>query len=266
MATEKFTSQQSRLLSPKNTDLIVEKLTKMRGAALKLGQMLSIQDSTMIPEHVQSIMRRVQNNANYMLDRQLETVLVRELGADWASKFQSFDREPVAAASIGQVHKAILPDGQPVAVKVQYPGVLESIDSDLNNLSMLLKLGNLLPKGLYLENTLRVARKELRAECDYVREAQSMERFAEFLEQSNLRDYFKVPILYRNLSTRFIITSEFVDGVTIENTLALDQDARDTIGERLLVLCLKELFEFRFMQTDPNWSNFLYNVDNDMVF
>ena len=188
-----------------------------------------------------------------------------ELGVDWESRFKSFDRVPVAAASIGQVHRAVLTTGEEVAVKIQYPGVLESIDSDLSNLSMLLNVGQLLPKGLYLDNTLRVARKELTLECDYIREANAMERFSELLQKSKLEKYFKVPIVYRELSTKSILTTEFVHGVTVDQTVSLDQDARDIIGERLLVLCLKELFDFKFMQTDPNWSNFLYNIDKDMV-
>ena len=189
----------------------------------------------------------------------------KQLGLDWQQKFKSFDRVPIAAASIGQVHKAVLHSGEQVAVKIQYPGVLESIDSDLRNLSMLLNVGQLLPKGLYLDNTLRVARKELILECDYIREAESMQKFASMLEQSSLKDLFHVPKVYTDLSTKSILTTEYVDGVTIDNTINLDQNSRDIIGSRLLVLCLKELFEFKFMQTDPNWSNFLYNIDKDMV-
>lgn len=171
---------------------------------------------------------------------------------------------PFAAASIGQVHRGELHNGQQVAVKVQYPGVKQSITSDLDNLKGLLTLGSLLPKGLYLDNTIRVAKIELQAECEYTKEADSMERFAELIKQHGLKDFI-IPKVYRDLSTSRVLTSEFVNGFPIGNAVACSQEVKDKIGERLLRLCLKELFVFRFMQTDPNFSNFLYNPETDKV-
>jgi aarF domain-containing kinase len=188
-----------------------------------------------------------------------------ELGKNWKSMFAEFDEVPIAAASIGQVHRAVLQNGQEVAVKIQYPGVAQSIDSDLNNLVILLNFGKLLPKGLYLENTVRVARKELKLECDYIREADAMEKYSSLLENSDLADSFHVPACYKDYSSKRILTSELVHGIPIDSTVHLSQEFRDAIGENLLKLCLKELFEFRFMQTDPNWSNFLYDVESHKV-
>ncbi len=120
----------------------------MRGAALKLGQMLSIQDTAQdLPPQLQSLLRQLQNQAHSMPTKQLHRTLARELGSDWRSKFDRFDDKPFAAASIGQVHYARV-NGDEVAVKVQYPGVADSVVSDLNNLKALLTLGDLLPKGL----------------------------------------------------------------------------------------------------------------------
>lgn len=107
-------------------------------------------------------MVRVQNQANYMPKWQMERVMTQNLGSDWRTLYDNFSEKPIAAASIGQVHSAIYkPSGSSVAVKVQYPGVAESIDSDLNNLKLLVSASRLLPRGLYLENSIKVLRHEL---------------------------------------------------------------------------------------------------------
>ncbi|KAJ3013489.1 hypothetical protein HKX48_005735 [Thoreauomyces humboldtii] len=198
-----------------------------------------------------------------MPDSQLQTTMAKELGPNWETKFGSFDFMPIAAASIGQVHRATTLDGRSVVVKVQYPGVANSIDSDLDNLRTLILFSNFLPKGLYLDNTIRVARKELAWECDYVREAASMDRFAQLVQDE--KPHLNVPQVIHELSTAQVLTSEFVKGVPLGQLAHLPQDVRDSIGGRVLRLCFRELFEFRFMQTDPNWSNFLYEEETDTI-
>ncbi|CAG8593820.1 3989_t:CDS:10 [Ambispora gerdemannii] len=237
-------SSGSLLMSEANVDRLANKLTRMRGAALKMGQMISIQDNKMLPEPLEKIL--------------LRDVLRNELGPHWRLKFTNFDEIPFAAASIGQVHLATLRDtGYKVAVKVQYPGVANSIDSDLNNLKTLVTFSNLLPKGLYLENTIKVARRELAWETDYLREARCMERFQELLKED---EDFSVPILLKDLTTAMVLTSEFMEGDPMTIVAArYSQEIRNMISQKILRLSLRELFEFRFMQTDPNWTNFLYN-------
>ncbi|KXS09606.1 ABC1-domain-containing protein [Gonapodya prolifera JEL478] len=252
------------LMSPQNVERIVKRLSRMRGAALKLGQMFSIQDNVMLPPEIEAILLRVQNAANFMPESQLQQVLRAELGEDWPTLFSSFDTIPFAAASMGQVHSAVLPSGQRVAVKVQYPGVAESIDSDLDSLKSLLLLGNLLPRGLYLDKSIAVARRELSWEVDYTREADNMEAFAELLGQRD--PHFAVPRVFRNLSTKKVLVSEFVPGVPVHKMAEADQRTRDLIGERMLELCLHELFSYRFMQTDPNWTNFLYDEVSEKIY
>ncbi|KAL1917534.1 uncharacterized protein VTP21DRAFT_3927 [Calcarisporiella thermophila] len=256
-------NQGSLFLNEGNIDLLVSKLSKMRGAALKLGQMLSIQDNNMLPPEIEKILLRVQNSANYMPQWQMEKVMSKELGSDWQTNFASFDPIPFAAASIGQVHRArIRSTNLPVAVKIQYPGVAASIDSDLNNLRALVAYINLLPRGLYLDNTIKVARRELGWECDYVREAAAMKRFGELLEDSNT---FVVPKVVEELSTERVLTAEMMEGEPLVQATRYSQDVRDRIGEELLRLCLREIFEFQFMQTDPNWSNFMYDAKNQKI-
>ncbi|KAI8849578.1 ABC1 family-domain-containing protein [Chytridium lagenaria] len=196
---------------------------------------------------------------------QLSQVMTRELGSDWRSLFLTFDDMPIAAASIGQVHRATIQTDTgvlQVAVKVQYPGVATSIDSDLDYLRALATVGAVLPKGMYLENTIRVARLELGWECDYEREAEAMERFRALVEGL---EGFHVPKVVKELSTKRVLCMEFVEGVPIGKVVELEQWKRDEIGDKLFHLCLQELFDFRFMQTDPNWSNFLYQSNTHTI-
>ncbi|KAJ1936324.1 hypothetical protein EC988_008228, partial [Linderina pennispora] len=190
----------------------------------------------------------------------------RQLGADWRDKFAEFQDEPFAAASIGQVHEARIAMAEhgfsKVAVKVQYPGVAGSIESDLSNLQSLLVMSKLLPRGMYLENTIKVARKELEWECDYVREADAITRFSEFLASD--KD-FVVPRLVPELTGKMVLTTEFMDGVDMKKVETLSQEVRDHVGTSVLKLCLRELFEFEFMQTDPNWANFMYNTETGKI-
>jgi len=245
------------MLSPANMERLVAKLSKMRGAALKLGQMISFQDIKMLPPPIVEVLQRVQDSADYMPASQRDTVIADNLGTDWKDMFQSFDEKPMAAASIGQVHGAVLKSGEAVAVKVQYPGVADSISSDLNNLSLLLHATKLLPKGLYLDKTIANARTELAWECDYVREAEAARRFRELLADDT--EVFSVPKIINEASGKQVLTMERMEGIAVTRVKSFSQEQRDWIGSQILRLCLREIMEFRFMQTDPNWTNFLYN-------
>lgn len=247
----------SLIYSDSNIDRIAQKFSQMRGAALKIGQMMSFQDDKVLPKELYQILSRVQNSAHYMPHRQLEKMMKGELGPDWQAKFSSFDRVPIAAASIGQVHNAVLKTGEKVVVKVQYPGVKDSIDSDLNNLLMLLAASRLLPKGLFLDKTVANSRTELKWECDYVRESRALQKFEELLKDDPV---FVVPHVYSELTTTNIITMARMEGTEIMK-LPKDtsQEVKNFISENIMRLCLEEIATFQYMQTDPNWANFLYN-------
>ncbi|KAG0311588.1 hypothetical protein BGZ97_011787 [Linnemannia gamsii] len=231
-------------LTPANMDRLVSKLTRMRGAALKLGQMMSIQDNKMLPPELEEVL--------------LRKVMSQTMGSNWESEFSEFGMTPIAAASIGQVHKAIhRATGMPVAVKVQYPGVAASIDSDLANIKTLVLMSSLLPRGMYLDNTIKVAQRELGWETDYLREADCIEEFGKLLKDD---PDFAVPRLVKEASGPMVLTMEWMQGETMMKAMQTrDQAARDRIGTAIMSLCLRELFDFQYMQTDPNWTNFLYN-------
>lgn len=248
------------LLSDRSAEHIAETLCKMRGAALKLGQMLSLQDEGILPEPLTKALERVRQGADVMPRAQLHAQLEAELGAGWRARFRTFGEKPVAAASIGQVHRARTIDGRDVAVKVQYPGVGDSIESDLKNLKRLVTYLNVLPPGLYVDEILDVAREELILECDYKLEAQNQERFKLLVESDPaLIPHMSVPGVVSDLSSRQVLTSEWMTGEPVDRVVALDQDTRNRVARLILLLTLRELFDWRFMQTDPNWSNFLYD-------
>lgn len=248
-------SIKSLFLSPANIERMARKFSKMRGAALKLGQMLLFQDSSILPPEIQQILSRVQNSAHYMPPAQLNKVMSKELGADWRKRFTSFEDVPFAAASIGQVHNAVTKELMPCVVKVQYPGVADLIDLDLNNILVILTALSMLPPGLFLDKTVANARIELKWECDYVREAQSLIRFRELLKDDPA---FEVPRVLHSMCGEHVLSMEKMTGTEIVKG-NWDQKTKDWIASNIMRLCLLELKEFRFMQTDPNWANFLYN-------
>ena len=213
----------------------------------------------MLPAPIHQVLQRVQDSADYMPASQRDQVLASNLGSDWRGYFSSFDEMPMAAASIGQVHGAVLKsNGKHVAIKVQYPGVAASIDSDLNNLAVLLTASRLLPKGLYLDKTIANARVELAWECDYKREAECGKRFKTLLQDEP--DVFTVPSIIDEASGPQVLTMDRMEGIGVTKGHGFTQDQKDWIGTQILRLCLREITEFQFMQTDPNWTNFLYNA------
>ncbi|XP_059931567.1 atypical kinase COQ8B, mitochondrial isoform X4 [Gadus macrocephalus] len=251
----------SPLLSEANAERIVNTLCKVRGAALKIGQMLSIQDNSFINPQLQKIFERVRQSADFMPPWQMNKVLAEELGSGWRDQLLSFDDKPFAAASIGQVHLGVLKDGREIAMKIQYPGVAESIHSDINLMSVL-KMSVILPDGLFADSSLEVLQRELAWECDYKREAECAKKFRTLLEG---HEFFQVPEVVEELSGRKVLAMELIHGVPLDRCVDLDQETRNKICFSILQLCLREVFEFRFMQTDPNWANFFYNAETNKV-
>jgi len=257
--------QQVNNISEANAERLAEALCRMRGAALKLGQMLSLQDDGVLPPALVKALERVKQAADYMPKKQLETQLINQLGINWRLRLKEFDNIPIAAASIGQVHKAILHDGTEVAMKIQYPGVAESIESDLINLKRLVTMTNILPPGLFIDQIIKVASTELSWECDYKLEALNQIKYRNFiLSDDILNKHVSVPEIYNDLSTNRILTSKLVPGIPIDKAITLSQSIRNALARTILIITIKELFQWRFIQSDPNFGNFLYD-DNKRI-
>ncbi|MEM9344292.1 MAG: AarF/ABC1/UbiB kinase family protein [Pseudomonadota bacterium] len=246
----------SLLMTPGNMRRLADELARMRGAAMKVGQLISMDTGDMLPPELADIMARLRDQAHFMPPKQLKQVLTRNWGPDWLNKVKRFDVQPIAAASIGQVHRALLKDGRDVAVKVQYPGVARSIDSDVANVGALVRMSGLIPKGFDIAPYMDEARKQLHEETDYAREGAHMRRFAELLQD---QDDFVVPEFQEDWSTPEILTMSYLDGQPIEVAAAASQEERDRITAALIDLTLREVFDFGVTQSDPNFANYRYN-------
>ncbi len=247
------------VLTPANAARVADRLSHMRGAAMKLGQMISMDAGDVLPAELSTILARLRNQGYRMPPQQLDKVLRSEWGNDWRRRFRQFDATPIAAASIGQVHRATLPDGRVLAIKVQYPGVRDSIDSDVDNVATLLRLSNLLPATLDLAPLLAEAKRQLAEEADYRREGAQMRAYAERLADDAR---FVVPDLYEPLTTGQVLAMTYVDGVAIESLTDAPQAARDGVMTALIELVLREIFTFGVMQTDPNFANYRWQPES----
>lgn len=246
------------VMTPANAARVADRLSHLRGAAMKLGQMISMDAGDMLPAELATILARLRNQAYRMPPAQLDRVLRQEWGADWRRRFRHFDAAPIAAASIGQVHRATLPDGRVLAVKVQYPGVADSIDADVDNVATLLRVSNLLPDSVDIRPLLAEAKRQLAEEADYLREGEQMRRYRDRLS-GDAR--YIVPALEPALTTRRVLAMDFVEGRPIEALAEADQPARDAAMTALVTLVLRELFDFGVMQTDPNFANYRWQPD-----
>lgn len=247
------------MLTRRNITRVADRLSHLRGAAMKLGQMISMDAGDMLPPELAEIMARLRDNAHRMPPQQLQKVLAEQWGSDWRRRFKRFGPGPIAAASIGQVHRATTPDGRDLAIKVQYPGVRESIDADVDNVATLLRLSRLLPAELDISSLLTEAKLQLHEEADYVREGEYLSRFGELLADSP--DYV-VPELDTEFTTGQVLAMSFIEGKAIEQLEDAPQEVRDDSMHKLFRLVLREIFEFGVIQSDPNFANYRYQPDS----
>ena len=246
----------SALISKKNVTATVDTLKNLRGAAMKFGQLLSLDETVILSPDLAVIFAQLQSSGYSMTPSQLKKVLNHNWGDDWLKHFKYFDVRPFAAASIGQVHKATLKSGEVVAIKVQFPGVKQSIDSDLATLKFIMKTSGMLPENFPLEHYLSQCGDLLKRETNYELEAENINLFSGFLNGSKV---IHVPKVYNKLSTDQTLTMSFLEGRELSNIMEFDQSARDEISLNLIELLFNEIFNFKMVQTDPNLANFLLN-------
>lgn len=250
------------LLTPANVTRITEELARMRGAAMKIGQLVSMDTGDVLPPELAQIMARLRDDAHTMPPAQLKKVLADNWPRGWLGQFETFDVHPIAAASIGQVHRARTRDGRDMAVKVQYPGVADSIDSDVANVGALIRMSGLLPKGFELAPYLEQARLQLHEETDYALEGRHLARFAALLAGD---DAFTVPDLHADWTTGNVLAMSFAPGDPIERLADAPQGTRDDVAARLIALTLREVFDWGVMQSDPNFANYRWNAQTGRI-
>lgn len=249
------------LLTPGNVTRVADQLAHLRGAAMKLGQMISMDAGDMLPAELTQILARLRDNAHHMPPPQLDKVLREEWGTDWRRRFKFFQAHPIAAASIGQVHRAELPDGRVLAIKVQYPGVAESIDADVDNVATLLRISGLLPRELDVAPLLSEAKRQLHEEADYRRELDMLERYRMLVGEDPA---YVVPQADPEFSTGRVLAMDFVPGERIEALEGRSQEERDAAASALVTLVLRELFAWGVMQTDPNFANYRWQANEEL--
>ena len=251
----------SAFLSAANARRLAARLARLRGGAMKLGQMMSLQGADLLPPEFAQALEILRAQAAPMPVAQLRRVLGREYGKGWERRFEHFDLEPIAAASIGQVHQARSVDGRELALKIQYPGVARSIKSDVDNLAMALQALKLLPHDVDIRAIAAEAARQLHQEADYLAEAAFLDSYAaQVADEPRL----VVPHAHGDLTTARILAMDYMAGEPLE-TLAetgVPQGTRDAVGTLLEQLLFRELFEFGLMQTDPNFANYLWQPDS----
>ncbi len=255
------TTVKDLLVQPKNIENLADKLSELRGAAMKVGQILSMDAGDLLPPALSQLLDKLRSNASPMPHKQLIQVLEAEWGKDWLDSFGYFNLKPFASASIGQVHIAHKDNGEKLAVKVQYKGVAKAISSDVDNVALLLKLSGLLPKHINIAPLLEEAKAQLLMEANYTQEAAFINEYRDVLTDKT----FVVPDVDNDLSTQSILVMNYIEGVPIDEVAAFDQTVRNNLVESLIALFFEELFSFKLMQTDSNFANYLFQIDTSKI-
>jgi predicted unusual protein kinase regulating ubiquinone biosynthesis (AarF/ABC1/UbiB family) len=260
--TGKPNSSPTLLLSPANANRLSEHLAELRGAAMKMGQMISMESGDLLPAEFSLILERLREDAHHMPLGQVAMVLENNWGSQWDRQFKRFHFTPIAAASIGQVHEAMTKQGDHLAIKIQYPGIRTSIDSDVDNVAMLLKLFRLIPQELDLKTLLTDTKNQLHREADYLNEATNTVEYAKRVEQI---DGYRIPSPDLDRSTQEVLVMEYIPGKPLDQLVSLDGSKRNSIAERLVKLAFLETFCWGMVQTDPNFANYRYDSQSDRL-
>jgi predicted unusual protein kinase regulating ubiquinone biosynthesis (AarF/ABC1/UbiB family) len=246
---------------------IVDVLGTMKGAAMKLGQVLSFLDIDSLPVEQREVLQErlctLTNSSSRVSFEDMRAVIETDLERPLEKAFAEFDEAPVAAASIGQVYRARLHDGSRVAVKVQYPGIAEAVGSDLQNVTLLLRAARLMAPGMDARTIAGEIRERILAECDYELEARVQRAFARDWKG---HPFAVVPDVLMSLSTRRVLVSEWVDGSSFEVVKALPQEERDRFGEVLYRFFVGALYRTGRFSADPHPGNYLMKDDGTVAF
>ena len=246
---------------------MVETLGRMKGAAMKIGQLASFIDTEFLPpeyrELYQEQLASLRSTAPPMPWEKVRAVLDEDLGEPVEELFEDFEHEAAAAASIGQVHRAVLPDGRRVAVKIQYPGVAAAIAADMQNAGMLMRLAKALAPGLDAGAAAAELKERVMEELDYELEAQSQRTFARAYRG---HPFIHVPDVVTRLSTERVLVSEWVDGAGFDAVRELPQAERDRFGEIVFRFCFGSIYHLQHFNADAHPGNYLHMPDGRVAF
>ncbi|MFL5824696.1 MAG: ABC1 kinase family protein [Solirubrobacteraceae bacterium] len=251
----------------KSAESLVKVLGGMRGAAMKVGQTLSAVDLGLVPEEIrpqfQEILAVLQQDAKPVPFKSIRKVIEDDLGEKLSSAFGDFDEEPIAAASIGQVHRATLQDGRDVAVKVQYPGIAEAIQADMQNLRLALKLLNVVAPGIDTGPIAQEIRERIGQELDYELEASNHRSMARAYRG---HPFIVVPDVVTDLCRERVLVSEFSPGARFAHARKLPAEDRNRVGEILVRFYINGPLRHRLLNGDPHPGNSLFLDDGRVAF
>lgn len=251
----------------KSAKALVKVFSGMRGAAMKVGQTLSAVDLGLVPEEIraefQEILATLQHDAKPVSFKAIQKVIEDDLGEPLKSEFADFEPEPIAAASIGQVHRAMLHDGRTVAVKVQYPGIAEAIHADMQNLRLALKLLSAIAPGIDTGAIAQEIRERIGQELDYELEASNHKAMARAYRR---HPFIVVPDVVSSLCRERVLVSEFVDGRRFAEVRDSPAETRDRLGEILCRFYINGPMRHRLLNGDPHPGNSLFLDDGRVAF
>ncbi len=246
---------------------IVTALGTMKGAAMKVGQVMSFLDVGLVPPEYRDEFQRklaaLRDSAPTVTFKDMRKVIEQDLDEPVSAVFDDFDEEPIAAASIGQVYRATLPDGREVAVKVQYPGVAAAVRADMQNLGLILRLAKRIAPGMDPKAIGDEIRERIHEELDYELEAQNQRRLARIFRG---HPFIKIPDVVTSLSRERVLVSEFVEGVGFEELKGYPQDDRDRVGEILYRFYFGCLYRHHQFSGDPHPGNSMLLADGRVAF
>lgn len=253
LGKEKRQQRNSRILT-RQAQYLADELGKLKGAVVKIGQMMALYGEHLLPEEVTTALRTLEEQTTALAWPVIEQTLQQNLG----ERFADFevDPQPVGAASLAQVHKAIhRPSGKTVCLKIQYPGVADAIDSDLDSVMRLLTLTRMIKSDASVSDWLDEIRRLLYQEVDYALEAEKTQHFHQLLQQHPL---LRVPQVYPQYSNKTLLVTSFEAGIAVSDSRIqqFSQAQRNLLGKAFLQLFLQEVFEWGMLQTDPNFGNY----------
>ncbi|WP_100640110.1 ABC1 kinase family protein [Marinobacter salexigens] len=264
MATNWFSSKENRdkrhrAMMSKQAHLLVDELGKLKGSVVKIGQVMALYGEHFLPEEVTEALHTLEDQTTSLEWPAIERVLKAELGEEKLAELD-IDREPIGAASLGQVHRALRrSDGLELVLKIQYPGVADAVDSDLNAVAQLLRVARLVSFGPEFEDWLEEVREMMHREVDYHLEARTTEKFRQLLLED---PRFVVPRVLPEYSGSLIIASTYEHGHSVSAKVVreLPLERRSALGEAALELFFRELFVWGEIQTDPNFGNYRIRI------
>lgn len=241
---------------------LADELGRLKGSVMKVGQMLSLYAQYFLPPEAVEVLSGLQDSTPPVAWKSLQPVLVRALGRTRLAELE-IDREPLASASLGQVHRARRrSDGAELVLKIQYPGVADAIESDIRTLSRLISMTRLAPRGLNLEPVYAEVKEMLHREVDYLAEGEHTGRYRALLEADRR---YAVPQVYREYSSDQVLALSYEPGLNVRDATvqALPESRRIALASAALELFLRELFDWGMVQTDPHFGNYRIRVGPD---